>query len=151
MIWLAAIIPVIVAPAHAQVADAARIGIGALAVRGALGTCIRHKVLCGTAIVAGGVAGLTLLQARKHAEDANGQAVSSSIPKPQRPARGCTAICRADANDNIPGNMPTAGPPFAMGEATAPNCPTAVKEAKRLATHRLGAQPKHIDCRTSEG
>jgi len=30
---------------------------------------------------------------------------SRSIPKPKAPRCGCTCVCRADANDNIPGNI----------------------------------------------
>jgi RHS repeat-associated protein len=73
-----------------------------------------------------------------------------TIPVPPQPKKGCTAICRADANDNIPGNLTPGLPNFAFGKATAHSCAQAVKEAKRLATHNLGRQPKHIGCRTSQ-
>jgi hypothetical protein len=71
-----------------------------------------------------------------------------SIPLPEKPKKGCTAICRADANDNIPGNAKEGETLFALGEATAPSCAIASKEAKRIATRKLGMQPKHLGCRT---
>ena len=82
---------------------------------------------------------------------ANTPSQSRSIPTPPPPKKGCTAICRADANDNIPGNIKDGDITFAFGEATAPSCVQAIKEAKRIATHSLGKQPKHIGCRTNEG
>jgi len=72
-----------------------------------------------------------------------------SIPIPPTPKRGCTAICRADANDNIPGNITEGDLTFAFGQATANTCGEAKKRAKRIATHNLGKQPKHIGCRTT--
>ncbi|TLX17162.1 hypothetical protein [Rhizobium sp. MHM7A] len=75
--------------------------------------------------------------------------IKRTVPMPKRPKKGCTAICRADANGNIPGNLKDGVPLFTFGEATAANCPMAVKEAKRKATHALGMQPKHIGCETA--
>jgi RHS repeat-associated protein len=72
-----------------------------------------------------------------------------SIPKPKKPACGCTCICRADANDNIPGNIKPGEKAFAFGEATEDSCAKATKEAKRIATRNLGKQPKHLPCRCS--
>jgi RHS repeat-associated protein len=72
-----------------------------------------------------------------------------SIPKPAKPACGCTCICRADANDNIPGNIKPGERTFAFGDATADSCAKATKEAKRIATRNLGKQPKHVPCRCS--
>lgn len=69
-----------------------------------------------------------------------------TIPKPKKPACGCTCICRADANDNMPGNIKPGDKTFAFGEATEDSCAKASKEAKRNATRNLGKQPKHIDC-----
>jgi RHS repeat-associated protein len=74
-------------------------------------------------------------------------APSRTIPQPKRPSCGCTCICRADADDRIPGNVKAGSPRFAFGEATEDNCPKAVKEAKRRATRNLGMQPKHIPCK----
>jgi len=75
------------------------------------------------------------------------QVDSRSIPMPEEPRRGCTCTCRADANDNIPGNIEPGMQTFAFGTATASSCAQASKDAKREATHSLGMQPKHIDCR----
>jgi RHS repeat-associated protein len=73
-----------------------------------------------------------------------------SIPEPKCPRKGCTCTCRADANDNIPGNVNPNKPKFALGTATAHSCSAASKQAKRIATHALGAQPKHLGCRCSQ-
>ena len=73
-----------------------------------------------------------------------------SIPKPTKPKCGCTCICRADANDNISGNIKPGEATFAFGEATEDSCSKASKAAKRIATHRLGKQPKHVGCRCTE-
>jgi hypothetical protein len=70
-----------------------------------------------------------------------------SIPRPAKPACGCTCICRADANDNIPGNVKPGDIAFAFGHATDDSCAKASKEAKRIATRNFGKQPKHVGCR----
>lgn len=70
-----------------------------------------------------------------------------SIPKPAKPSCGCTCNCRADANDNIPGNIQPGNKTFVIASATAENCAKAAKEAKRAATRALGKQPKHVGCR----
>jgi len=72
-----------------------------------------------------------------------------SIPQPKKPNCGCTCNCRADANDNIPGNIKPSDKTFAFGTATAGNCAEASKQAKRNATRTLGKQPKHVGCRCS--
>jgi len=84
--------------------------------------------------------------ARQKAEEAM-EEQGRTIPQPKKPSCGCTCICRADADDRIPGNIKPGLPRFAFGEATAENCPKAVKEAKRRATHNLRMQPKHIPCK----
>lgn len=60
---------------------------------------------------------------------------------------GCTCICRANADGNLPGNIRPGDITFAFGEATACNCSDASKEAKRKAIHALGKKPKHVGCR----
>ncbi len=72
---------------------------------------------------------------------------SRSIPVPKTPRCGCTCICRADADDNMVGNIIPGMPLFAFGEATAHNCAQASKDAKRSATQALGMKPKHVGCR----
>ena len=72
-----------------------------------------------------------------------------TIPVPRKPRRGCTAICRADSNGNIPGNIKNGVPTFAFGEATRHSCQAASKAAKKIAAHKLKAQAKHTDCRTA--
>ena len=67
---------------------------------------------------------------------------------PARPPSGCRCKCRADINQNIPQNVGRS-PAFAFGEATASTCDAAAREAKRLATRALGAQPKHLGCKCS--
>lgn len=74
---------------------------------------------------------------------------SRSISLPRKPKRGCTAICRADANDNILGNITKGDATFAFETATSRACEIAVKVAKRQATRYLGKQPKHVGCRTA--
>ena len=78
------------------------------------------------------------------------QSESRAIPQPAKPKCGCTCTCRADANDNIPGNIKPGDKTFAFGTATASNCADASKEAKRIATHSLGKQPKHVGCKCTE-
>jgi len=73
--------------------------------------------------------------------------IPRSIPEPDKPKSGCTCICRADADDNMPGNIKPGLPLFAFGTATAGNCAEASKAAKRAATQALGMKPKHIGCR----
>ncbi|WP_435641573.1 RHS repeat domain-containing protein [Micavibrio aeruginosavorus] len=72
---------------------------------------------------------------------------SRTITLPQQPNKGCTCTCRADANDNIVGNIQPGDKKFAFGTATASSCSAASKEAKRIAAKALGKQPKHSDCR----
>ncbi len=72
-----------------------------------------------------------------------------TIPEPKKPHKGCTCNCRADINGNIPGSE-AAETRFIIDTATAHNCAEASKAAKRVATKRLGARPKHMDCRCSE-
>jgi RHS repeat-associated protein len=72
---------------------------------------------------------------------------SRKIPDPEKPSCGCTCICRADADDTMPGNIKPNRPLFAFGQATAGNCPEASKLAKRIATRNLGMKPKHIPCK----
>lgn len=69
-----------------------------------------------------------------------------SFDHPGKPPTGCRCRCRADINDNIPENAGK-NPRYAFGEATAATCQAATKEAKRLATRNLGAQPKHVPCK----
>ena len=78
-----------------------------------------------------------------------GKGPDRHVPEPKRPKKGCTAPCRADANDNIEGNIQPGDQTFATATVTAANCQIAKKKAKKLATQRLGKQPKHIKCRTS--
>jgi RHS repeat-associated protein len=75
---------------------------------------------------------------------------SRSIPTPKTPQCGCTCICRADADDNMVGNIQPGKSLFAFGEATSHNCAQASKDAKRNATQALGMKPKHVGCRCVE-
>lgn len=70
-----------------------------------------------------------------------------TVPIPTKPVRGCTCIARADADDTMPGNVSAGLPRFVLGEATAANCSIAKKEAKRIATRKLGMKPKHLKVR----
>jgi len=74
---------------------------------------------------------------------------SRAIKKPKKPKKGCTATCMADANDNIDGNIQPGDITFAFATATAKTCPKARLAAKRAATHKLGKQPKHVQCKSS--
>ncbi len=56
---------------------------------------------------------------------------SRAIPKPKAPRCGCTCICRADADDNVPGNIRPGDATFKFGTHTAPSCAEASKEAKK--------------------
>ena len=76
--------------------------------------------------------------------------MARSVPLPEVPARGCTCICRADADDNMPGNLKRNLPLYAFGESTASDCASAKKQAQYEATHTLGMKPKHVKCRCSE-
>ena len=69
-----------------------------------------------------------------------------TIPQPKCPSRGCACVCRADADETMPGNIKPGRPLFRYGAAWAPNCPEASKLAKRIATRNLGMKPKHIPC-----
>jgi hypothetical protein len=74
-----------------------------------------------------------------------------SLSKPSRPAGGgCACVARADADDNMPGNRRPGVLPYAFGDAIAPDCVTASREAKRVATERLGMKPKHVKARCSD-
>ena len=74
-----------------------------------------------------------------------------SVPKPERPPGGaCRCIARADADDTMVGNLNASLPLFAFGEATAADCVTASREAKREATRKLGMKPKHVKHRCSD-
>jgi uncharacterized protein RhaS with RHS repeats len=70
-----------------------------------------------------------------------------SIPKPKTPKCGCTCICRADADDNMPGNIKDGIPLFQFGVAHAENCNKAKKAAKKDASGKLGMKAKHTACR----
>lgn len=74
-------------------------------------------------------------------------AAPRSIPKPDKPARGCRCNCRADADANMPGNVKPDLPLFVIESVTAADCVIAKKEGKRRAIRRPGMKPKHIDCR----
>jgi hypothetical protein len=50
----------------------------------------------------------------------------------------------------MPANLKTGLPLFVIAYATAADCGTATKEAKRLAIQRLGMKPKHVKHRCSE-
>jgi hypothetical protein len=77
--------------------------------------------------------------------NASANSAARSVPKPGRPpGGGCTCIARADADDTMPGNLKPGLPLFAFGEATAADCATAAKEAKRVAIRRLRMKPKHV-------
>jgi len=81
--------------------------------------------------------------------NANGTFLSArTIAAPKKKAKKCTCKCRADINDNIP-SQKTKQPRYAFGTAVGSNCQEASKEAKRLATKELGAQPKHVGCKCS--
>jgi RHS repeat-associated protein len=72
---------------------------------------------------------------------------SRTLTFPEVRRRMWTCTCRADCNDNIPGNCPEdPAKRFAFATASAPDFGTAVKEAKRAATQRLACQPKHVPC-----
>jgi hypothetical protein len=73
-----------------------------------------------------------------------------SIAKPSRPPRGCTCTCRADADDNMPGNLKPDLPLFAFATVTATDCTIAKRQGKREATGKLGMKPKHVKCRCTE-
>jgi len=69
------------------------------------------------------------------------------INPPNCPKKGCRCTCRADADDTMAGNIRPGLPLFRFATWTASNCEEAVKEAKRLAIHRLGMKPKHVPCK----
>ena len=72
---------------------------------------------------------------------------SRNLPFPDIRRGMWTCTCRADCNDNIPGNCPVdPSKRFAFGTATSPNFGVAVKEGKRAATQLLACQPKHVPC-----
>jgi hypothetical protein len=72
---------------------------------------------------------------------------SRTVPFPDMRRRMWTCTCRADCNDNIPGNCPEdPSKRFALGTASSPDFGTAVKEGKRAATRLLACQPKHVPC-----
>jgi RHS repeat-associated protein len=103
----------------------------------------------GTGTLIGGIVGgaiLALIPNTVDDEDSE-DSPSRTIPQPEKPSCGCTCICRADADDRIPGNVKPNRPKFAFGQATADNCAKASKEANRIATKNLGMQPKHIPCK----
>lgn len=102
-------------------------------------------------VVAGGIIGAVIggLAGYYLSEAIIGEGTASdtrTIPKPDRPSCGCTCNCRADANDNIPGNIKPGDITFVIASATANNCKQAKKDAKRAAAKKLGKQPKHTDC-----
>jgi len=105
---------------------------------------------CGVGAAIGTIGTIVLGGLAANAIGSDSQPDGRSIPKPAKPKCGCTCICRADANDNIPGNIKPGEPTFAFGEASAEDCAKASKEAKRIATHALGKQPKHVGCRCTE-
>jgi RHS repeat-associated protein len=72
--------------------------------------------------------------------------MSRKIHKPKKPRCGCACLCRADADETMPGNIQPGWPRFAFGFAIASSCEKASKEAKRKATQNLGMKPKHIPC-----
>jgi RHS repeat-associated protein len=73
---------------------------------------------------------------------------SRTIPDPKKPGRcKCACICRADADDTMPGNIQPGWPRFAFGYAIAKNCAEAKKEAERKAKHNLGMKAKHVQCK----
>jgi RHS repeat-associated protein len=121
-------------PAHAARAS--------YAVGEAVGAALNYTftALTGTTI------GVALYEALNPASsDADEQ--SRTIPWPERKRTGWTCTCRADCNDNIPGNCPEdPAKRFAFGTASADTYSKAKKEAKREATHALACQPKHIPC-----
>jgi RHS repeat-associated protein len=74
--------------------------------------------------------------------------VPRTIPDPKKPGRcRCACICRADADDTMPGNIKPEWPRFAFGSAIAANCSTARKEAEKKAKHILGMKAKHVQCK----
>jgi hypothetical protein len=75
--------------------------------------------------------------------------MARSVPLPGKPPLGCTCICRADADDGMPGNVKAGYLPYAVASATAPDCADASKAAKRDAIHTLAMKPKHVKCRCS--
>jgi hypothetical protein len=82
--------------------------------------------------------------------NASTSSADRSVLKPGRPSGGgCTCIARADADDTMPGNLKPEAALFAFASATAADCPTASREAKRLAIGRLGMKPKHVKTRCS--
>lgn len=105
----------------------------------------------GYGVVLGGAIAIEYLLLSESTEDSKSQvAVPRSIPRPDPPRCGCTCICRADADETVPGNIKPGMSRFAFGTHTASNCAEAAKEAKRTATHLLGMKPKHIGCRCAE-
>jgi hypothetical protein len=67
-----------------------------------------------------------------------------SVAKPPKPTHGCTCNCRADADDNMPGNLKPELPLFAFATVTAADCIIAARKGKREATHQLRMKPKHV-------
>ncbi len=76
-------------------------------------------------------------------EDADGKEADRSIPYPAKRRGQWTCTCRADANQNIIGNCAS----FAFGTYSDPSRSVAAREAKRIAAHNLGQQPKHTQCK----
>lgn len=80
----------------------------------------------------------------------SGVGADRSIVKPPKPPQGCTCNCRADADDNMLGNVRLELPLFAFAAVTATDCAVAARQGKREATRRLGMKPKHVKCRCTE-
>src|SRR4051812_35429347 len=76
--------------------------------------------------------------------------MARSVALPEKPPRGCTCTCRADADDSMPGNVKVGHLPYAFATATASDCAGATKTAKHDAIHTLGMKPKHVKCRCSD-
>jgi len=93
-------------------------------------------------VVAGAAATTTAVQLT------GDSAQSRSLPYPMMRRGKWTCMCRADCNDNIPGNCPEdPSQRYAFGVASHESFTVAKKEAKRAATKNLGCQPKHVPCR----
>jgi hypothetical protein len=72
---------------------------------------------------------------------------SRKLDFPERKRNVWTCRCRADCNDNIPGNCPEDPlKRFAFGNGTGSSFGEAVKAGKKAATDALNCQPKHIPC-----
>jgi hypothetical protein len=103
-----------------------------------IGYCLTNPILC-TAV---GVIVIGIIITNPTDDDA-----SRTLPFPDTRRKMWTCTCRADCDDNKPGNCPEdPDKRYAFGTASGPTFSSAKKAGKRVATHNLKCKPKHIPC-----